>query len=280
MRGEFVDIRGTRVYYYAAGTRGGGDPIVLLHGFPGSSHSWRLLAPLLPEGRRLVIPDLLGCGRSDPPPVAVHAEAMVAAQVATLIGVLDELNVGRAAMIGHGLGGALALRIACTDPDRVSALATFATGPNGSRPRNIARLAGAAAPLAHLVGAPLISSFLHGSAVRGFAVREVGLRSLDVTLRSYGSAGTALGVVSLRHHLTILRYACCTPDAAALSRLRIPTTVLGSALDPFVAPAEIARLRAEIPGATGVSISDAGHFAVEDSPERCAAAVAAVLSVG
>ena len=33
MRGEFVDVGGTRLYYYAAGTRGAGEPIVLIHGF-------------------------------------------------------------------------------------------------------------------------------------------------------------------------------------------------------------------------------------------------------
>ncbi|MEX2325322.1 MAG: alpha/beta fold hydrolase, partial [Gemmatimonadaceae bacterium] len=60
MRGEFVDVGGVRLYYYAAGTRGGGDPIVLLHGFATSSVLWRGLIPLLPPGRRIVAADLLG----------------------------------------------------------------------------------------------------------------------------------------------------------------------------------------------------------------------------
>ena len=41
MRGEFLDLKGVRLYYYAAGTRGAGEPVVLLHGFPTSSHMFR-----------------------------------------------------------------------------------------------------------------------------------------------------------------------------------------------------------------------------------------------
>ena len=67
MRGEFVDIGGARLYYYAVGTRGAGEPIVLLHGFPTSSHIWSRVAPLLPNGHRVVVLDLLGYGRSDRP---------------------------------------------------------------------------------------------------------------------------------------------------------------------------------------------------------------------
>ena len=67
MRGEFVDVGGARLYYYAAGSRGAGEPIVLIHGFPTSSHLWRDVVPLLPTGRRVVVLDLLGYGRSDPP---------------------------------------------------------------------------------------------------------------------------------------------------------------------------------------------------------------------
>ena len=40
MRGEFVDLGVTRLYYYAAGTRGAGEPVVFLHGFPASGQLW------------------------------------------------------------------------------------------------------------------------------------------------------------------------------------------------------------------------------------------------
>jgi len=67
MRGEFLDLSGARLYYYAAGTRGAGVPVVFIHGFPTSSHLWNDVVPLMPQGHRLVVLDLLGFGRSDRP---------------------------------------------------------------------------------------------------------------------------------------------------------------------------------------------------------------------
>ena len=67
MRGEFIDVNGARLYYYAAGSRGVGEPVVFLHGFPTSSHLWTEVVPLVPKGHRVVVVDLLGYGRSDRP---------------------------------------------------------------------------------------------------------------------------------------------------------------------------------------------------------------------
>jgi haloalkane dehalogenase len=60
MRGEFVDLSGARLYYYAAGSRGSGEPVVFIHGFPTSSHLWADVIPLMPTGHRRVLLDLLG----------------------------------------------------------------------------------------------------------------------------------------------------------------------------------------------------------------------------
>src|SRR5436190_23400295 len=62
MRGEFVDVGGVRLYYYAAGTRGVGEPVVFLHGFPASGHLWSDVVPLVPVGHRVVVVDVLGYG--------------------------------------------------------------------------------------------------------------------------------------------------------------------------------------------------------------------------
>ena len=70
MRGEFVDLSGVRVYCYAFGSRGAGEPIVLVHGAFTSSHLWQDLLPRLPKGHRVLVLDLLGHGRSDPPGAA------------------------------------------------------------------------------------------------------------------------------------------------------------------------------------------------------------------
>src|SRR5688500_17555445 len=67
VRGEFLDLSGARLYYYAAGSHGDGDPVLFLHGFPTSSHLWQDVVPHVPPGHRVVVVDLLGFGRSDFP---------------------------------------------------------------------------------------------------------------------------------------------------------------------------------------------------------------------
>src|SRR5436853_6050757 len=105
MRGEFLDINGVRLYYYAAGSRGAGEPIVLLHGFPTSSHLWSNVVPLLPAGHRVVVLDLLGFGRSDPP--ASHS-VNLRGHAERLIAVLDHLGINFACIAGHDVGGGIA----------------------------------------------------------------------------------------------------------------------------------------------------------------------------
>jgi pimeloyl-ACP methyl ester carboxylesterase len=56
MRGEFVEVGQYRLNYYAAGTRGQVDPIVLIHGFPTSGHLWSNLVSLLPAVTALSSP--------------------------------------------------------------------------------------------------------------------------------------------------------------------------------------------------------------------------------
>ena len=271
MRGEFVDVRGTRLYYYAAGTRGAGDPVIFLHGFPGSSHAWRLMAPLMPEGRRMVLVDLVGCGRSDGPGSA----PLRVSRLATLIaGLLDDLRIARTAVVGHGLGGAVAQALAIDAPDRVSALTLMSCPAFDARLR-LARMAQAVAPAARILGASLLASFVHGSAVRGYLDRTAGDRSLDVALRAYPAR---LGTPAIVAHLAALR----DPDVAAygerLAAVRVPTLVLWGANDPFIPTATGERLRNAIPGATLDVIAGARHFIHEEAPDRCARAVAALLA--
>src|SRR5437867_269918 len=117
MRGEFVDLAGARLYYYAAGTRGAGGPIVLLHGFPTSGHMWSEVVPLLPPGHRVVVVDLLGYGRSDRP---LGRAVSISAHAGRIVALLDALGIQRACIAAHGLGGGVAQWIAVHAPERVS----------------------------------------------------------------------------------------------------------------------------------------------------------------
>ena len=274
MRGEFVDLAGTRLYYYAAGSRGAGDPVVFLHGFPGSSHSWRQMIPLMPEGRRLVVVDLMGFGRSDfgrgdasPPRLAHH--------VGLVRQLLDDLSIATSAIIGHGIGGTIAQAIAIGHPDRVSALGLCSCPAFDVWPRRLARLARLAAPGARLLGPAMLASFVHGSAIRGFADRDAGRRALDVALRPYPAH---LGVEALTSQLALMRDAEIAGVGARLGTIGVPTAVIWGARDPFLPVALGKRIAAAIPGATIDIIPDARHFINEDAPEQCARLASTLLS--
>lgn len=93
---------------------GSGPPVVLLHGFPTSSHLWRREAWLLAQRMRVIAPDLLGYGASDRPDGADLSEPAQARYVAEL---LSGLGVDRAAVVGHDLGGVLAQLLALDHPE-------------------------------------------------------------------------------------------------------------------------------------------------------------------
>jgi pimeloyl-ACP methyl ester carboxylesterase len=117
--GETVDAGGIKTNYLQAGD---GDPVVLIHGSgPGVTAyaNWRLVMPALADHFRVIAPDMAGFGFSERPEKADYGIDLWAEQV---IGVLDALDLPRAAVIGNSFGGAIALRLAARYPDRVGDL--------------------------------------------------------------------------------------------------------------------------------------------------------------
>lgn len=270
MRGEFLDLDGHRLYYYAAGTRGAGEPVLFLHGYPSSSHLWGRVVRAMPAGHRLIVLDQLGYGRSDRPDgaaVSVSAHARRALQV------LDVLNVPQACVVGHDLGGAVAQWLAVMAPGRITRMALVNSVGLDGWPRWRTRIARSLSTVARRLPASLVAGEAYASLVRGFADREEGRRDLDVFLRPFAQP---LGRGALLAHLAAQR-----PDETSvmdLSAVRVPTTIVHGARDPFVPASLSRRLQRAIPGATLEVIADARHFTPLDAPDRVAAAVEALLA--
>lgn len=275
MRGEFVDIGGQRLYYYAAGTRGAGVPVILLHGFPTSSRLWHAVVRDFPLGHRLVVVDLLGYGRSDPPtgrtPVSCAGHADAVRRLMAILG------IERAAVVGHGLGGGVAQALAVREPGCVSHLVLVNSCGFGMRPRRMARLARVLGPLARHVPPALLAGLVHGSVLRGFAVPERSQLSLETSLRHFLSP---TGRDALAAHLAMMRRCDTAEWSERLGTLRIPAAVVWGMHDPFFPASLGQRLGAAIPGATWHPIPGAAHFVPEDSPDALVRIIAEVLARG
>lgn len=103
------------IHYLDAGE---GPPLVLLHGAGDNSLDWRWVLPALARKHRVYAPDLPGSDDSAKPP-SDYSSAFFERSVA---GFVDALGIGRATFIGNSLGGLVALRLALSEPARVSAL--------------------------------------------------------------------------------------------------------------------------------------------------------------
>jgi pimeloyl-ACP methyl ester carboxylesterase len=105
----------------AVTTEGAGPPVILCHGFPGLSYSWRHQLPALAAaGFRAIAPDQRGYGRSDRPMAAGLYDAERA--LADMLGLLDALRLPQAVFVGHDFGAQQVCNLAVRHPERVSAV--------------------------------------------------------------------------------------------------------------------------------------------------------------
>lgn len=114
---QTIDAAGATLRYGRLGA-GSGDPVVLIHGFGGDLNSWMGILDALSLERETIVIDLPGHGGStkaipDPTPDGLAA---------TVAAALDALGVGRAHLVGHSMGAAVALGRALADPGAVRSL--------------------------------------------------------------------------------------------------------------------------------------------------------------
>lgn len=271
MRGEFLDIDGARIYYYAAGSRGAGEPLVLIHGFPTSGHLWSDVVPLVPEGHRVVVVDLLGFGRSDPPG---HYAVDVRGHADRVVKVLDQLGINFACVVGHDVGGGIAQCMAVRHPHRVSRMCLVDSVAFDAWPAREVKLARAMLPLTRHLPPSWILSVVRADLLRGYEDADRGEHAVDLYLRPFAGPG---GRDALVTHLTSLDSTETEALAARLKDVVCPVSILWGDHDPFLPIALGRRLAGAIPGASFESIAGGSHFLPEESPSEVAAAIAALL---
>jgi 3-oxoadipate enol-lactonase len=254
-------FRGARLRSFAGGD---GPPILLLHGFGGSAWNFAELAPLL-DGYRLVVPDLPGQGGSAPlpaPSLAGFADAVA--------GLLD----GPAVVVGHSMGGVVALRLAERHPGLVSGLVLAAPAGISSSTRRaeaLLTLVGILQPgriagrfVTRIARSPRLRQLVFGplEVANGRALSERAVHGFLQAPRLHTDsigAGLALAAVDPR---------------SFLDRVSCPVLVLFGARDrqvPLADGFEYTRLL----GAELRLIADCGHLLIGERPDACARAILA-----
>ncbi len=115
VQSRFAKLSQVKIHYLEEGA---GDVVVLLHGWPHTSHGWRHVMPILSEKYRVIAPDLRGLGDSSRP-AAGYDNASVAGDVVEL---MDGLGVREFSLVGHDWGGPVAFAATLLARDRVKKL--------------------------------------------------------------------------------------------------------------------------------------------------------------
>src|SRR5918998_6937464 len=149
-----LELHGHRVIYRVAGT---GPPVVLIHGMVNSSRHWKGVAEVLAEDYTVIAPDLLGHGDSAKP----DGDYSLGAHAAGIRDLLAALGVDRASVVGHSLGGGVAMQFFYQFPERCERLILVSSGGLGrevSWPLRLAAAPGVEALVASLSSPPLLAA--------------------------------------------------------------------------------------------------------------------------
>ncbi|KKB03175.1 alpha/beta fold hydrolase [Pantoea anthophila] len=278
---RFLQADGVNIFYREAG-----DPsrpvLLLLHGFPTSSHQFRHLIPLLADRFHLIAPDLPGFGFTDVP-AERHYSWTFDALGQTLTAFVDALGLKRYALYVFDYGAPAGLRLALARPERVSGLIS----QNGN---------------AYLEGlgeawAPVRAYWDDPSEAKGQVVRDTVLTpeaikwqythgvsdpqliapetyTLDTLLMERPGNKAIQQALFLDYASNLQRY----PEFQAFFRQKqLPTLVIWGKHDPFFIPPGAAAWQRDNPQAV-VEMLDSGHFALETHTQHIATRIREMFS--
>ncbi len=245
----FADIDSGRLYYEVTG---GGDAVVLLHGFGCDTRLWNDLAPMLADRYRVVAYDQRGYGRSTLPagPYAPHDD---------LAALLDALDIGRAHLVGLSRGGGIALDATLTYPDRVRSLTLVDAMLGGYRwSPEFRAMNSATATLARDVGLGEAKTYWLRTSLLESAWRRPGAGEGCAAMLADYSGWHWLNADPARN----LR----PPAIERLGEVAVPTLVIVGEEDIADFRQIADRLAADIPGAQLVVLPRVGHMSNMEDP--------------
>jgi len=244
---------------------------LLLHGYPNSSYMWKDVLPAVAEaGYRAIAPDFAGYGDS---PLIRGDAGTWDDHMQALDDFVAEHDLAPVVLVVHDWGGLIGLRWACDRPYCVSALAIMSTGffPDGKW-HGLAE--GMHAPGQGEQIAASITRETFADLLRG-ASPSITDEALDEYWKGFADPERRAA------HLALYRsgdFEQLAPYEGKLAELGVPTLMLWGEEDPFAPVTGARRFERGIPGSETVVVPGAGHFVVDDAPERYAEALVGFLT--
>jgi 2-succinyl-6-hydroxy-2,4-cyclohexadiene-1-carboxylate synthase len=253
--------------------QGSGEPLVLLHGFTGSADSWFPIAGKLARDYRVHAIDLIGHGGSAAPEESSRYSYERA--VNDLPANLTALNIDRAAWLGYSLGGRLALGVALTHPERVSALIleSATAGIRDEDERASRRVSDEV--LANRIEQRGIEAFVAEWEALPMWITQQSLA--PAVLASQRARRLANHPLGLANSLRGMGQGAQPSLWNRLGELRAPTLLIAGLLDTKFAGIA-AEMHRAIPGAAFALVPQAGHAVHLESPTRFCEVVRAFLA--
>jgi pimeloyl-ACP methyl ester carboxylesterase len=265
---EEIVLHGHCVSFRRAGT---GPALLLIHGITGSSRTWAEVIPPLAERYTVIAPDLLGHGESAKP----RGDYSLGAHASGVRDLLIALGVDKATVVGHSLGGGVAMQFAYQFPERVDRLVLVSSGGLGEEVHMLLRAA--TLPAAEYVLPLLCAEPLRnaGASVARLLGRA-GLRpnrDLEEMARGFASLGDLEArqafVHTVRAIMDISGQRVSARDRLYLAAT-VPTLLVWGERDRMIPVAHGRAAQEAMPGSRCIVYADAGHFPHLDHPWRFA----------
>lgn len=266
MESKYLNLPQGRIHTLLAGQKEN-PPIILLHGYPASSHLWRNCIPALAEDFIVYAPDFPGYGRSDR---RLDADHDLDFYVQFLNDFLDELKLDSIDLVGHDLGGMAGLSFVSRHPEKVNRFVVMDTGPYPEWPfllRIIIWFARNPFFARSMLSKPIFKNIFKSATARPDALSNETIAHYRQTWIENPEARQAFS------HVIKMPPSALTEPREKLRSISVPTLILWGQNDWLLPPKIAGELHNDIPGSQLVILPKCGHFLQEDNPEAVTAQI-------
>lgn len=266
---EELTLHGHRIHYRRAGE---GPVVLLVHGMAGSSETWEPVIPALARSATVIAPDLPGHGLSAKP----RGDYSLGALASHLRDLLVVLGYDTATVVGHSLGGGIAMQFAYQFPERCERLVLVSSGGLGNEVNRLLRLLSIPGS-EYVLALGCADPFANGGMALASWLGRIPLpatRRIARVLKTYASLGdpetrTAF-LQTLRAVIDAHGQRVSAADRLYLAA-HLPTLIVWGDRDAFIPAAHAKAAHTAMPGSRLEIFDNAGHFPHQEEPERVAA---------